>query len=104
MVVEPLLIANAISIQIVVLDGRHCISCKAFIPPLEEEDWVPSCAVELKHKCAASRLCLDWCPHSNSVVVCSEVQAMVRSQSMQAHLTCRIARANIMKYSQIHCI
>ena len=56
MVVEPLLIADAVCIQFIVLDGRHCISCKAFISPLEEEDWVSSGAVELKHKCAPCRL------------------------------------------------
>ena len=74
MVVEPLLVADAICVQIIVLDGWHCISCKAFILPLEEEDRIPSCAVELKHKRAASRLCLEWCPHSSSVVVCSQPQ------------------------------
>ena len=83
MVVEPLLIADAICVQIIVLDGRDCISCKAFIPPLEEEDWVPSCAVELKHKGAACRLRLEWYPHSSSVVVCSRPQAVVSIQGMQ---------------------
>lgn len=33
MVVEPLLVADAVCIQIIVLDGGHGVSCKAFILP-----------------------------------------------------------------------
>ena len=55
-VVEPLFIAGPICEQVVVVDRRHCIPRKAFISPLEEEDWVSPCAVQFQNDCAAWRL------------------------------------------------
>lgn len=67
-VVEPLLVADAVCIQIVVLDGGHGVSCKPFIPPFQKQDGVPPCAIELHHDRPACGLRLQEILHNTSVI------------------------------------